>query len=85
MNMTQAAVPDAVQPSAQLARFVAESTWDDIPQPVRHAARRALLNFFAVALSAARTPSMDIALRTYARFSAVGTPAWQDAPIASTR
>ena len=68
--MTQAAVPDAVQPSAQLARFVAESTWDDIPQPVRHAARRALLNFFAVALSAARTPSMDIAVRTYARFSA---------------
>jgi 2-methylcitrate dehydratase PrpD len=70
MNMTQAAVPDAVQPSAQLARFVAESTWDDIPPPVRHAARRALLNFFAVALSAARTPSMDIAVRTYARFSA---------------
>jgi 2-methylcitrate dehydratase PrpD len=70
MTMPQAAVSDAARPSLALAHFVANSTWDDIPPPVRHAARRALLNFFAVALSAAHTPSMDIAVRTYARFSA---------------
>ncbi|OZI70896.1 MmgE/PrpD family protein [Bordetella genomosp. 12] len=70
MTMTAAVSRDASTPSSALARFVAESSWNDVPQPVRHAAHRALLNFFAVALSAARTPSIDIAVRTYSRFSA---------------
>ncbi|ALM84566.1 MmgE/PrpD family protein [Bordetella sp. N] len=61
---------EAPQVSAPLAAFVAASQWADVPEPVRHAARRALLNFFAVVLSAARTPTMDAALRTYARYSA---------------
>lgn len=70
MTMTQAAVSDTRYPSVQLSRFVAGSTWDDIPLDVRHAAKRAILNFFAVALAAARAPALDIAVRTYARFSA---------------
>jgi len=34
-----------------LARFVVAARWDDIPDAVRHAAKRALLNVFAVALA----------------------------------
>lgn len=70
MTMNQPAVSDAISPSVELSRFVAASRWEDVPAEVRHAARRAILNFFAVAISAARTPSLDIAVRTYARFSA---------------
>ncbi|MFC4273875.1 MmgE/PrpD family protein [Achromobacter aloeverae] len=55
--------------SATLARFVADHPWQDVPERVRHAACRALLNFFAAALSAARTPTIDAALRTFSRFS----------------
>ena len=35
-----------------LARFVAETKWEDVPDQVRHEAKRALLNFFAVAIGA---------------------------------
>lgn len=70
--MTPAAIPSAETPavSARLASFIAASAWEDVPPAVRHAACRALLNFFAVALSAARTPTLDAALRAYGRFSA---------------
>ncbi|WP_454688583.1 MmgE/PrpD family protein [Achromobacter aloeverae] len=61
---------DAGAVSAELARFIAASQWEDVPADVRHAACRALLNFFAVALSAARTPTIEAALRAYSRFSA---------------
>ncbi len=52
-----------------LARFVVESRWDDIPEPVRHEAKRALLNFFAVALAGCRTDTVEIALQSLAEFS----------------
>jgi 2-methylcitrate dehydratase PrpD len=67
--------PAAINPvetasaSAKLSSFIAASEWSDVPANVRHAACRALLNFFAVALSAARTPTLDAALRAYSRFS----------------
>ena len=35
-----------------LARFVVDTRWEDIPERARHEAKRALLNFFAVALAA---------------------------------
>src|SRR6185436_15570921 len=34
-----------------LARFVVATGWDDVPEPVRHDAKRALLNIVAVALA----------------------------------
>jgi hypothetical protein len=34
-----------------LARFVVETRWEDVPARARHEAKRALLNFFAVALA----------------------------------
>src|SRR5690348_3660504 len=63
----------AMQPrpgtSETLARFVVDTKWDDIPDSARHEAKRALLNFFAVALAGCRTEPVEIALRSLAEFS----------------
>ena len=34
-----------------LARLVVTTRWEDIPQPVRHQAKRSFMNFFATALT----------------------------------
>jgi 2-methylcitrate dehydratase PrpD len=60
--------------TADLARFVEETRWSDIPETVRHEGKRALLNFFAVALAGCRTQPVEIALRSLAEFSG-GRPA----------
>jgi 2-methylcitrate dehydratase PrpD len=52
-----------------LARFVAETKWEDIPDNVRHEAKRALLNFFAVAIAGCRTAPVELALKSLAEFS----------------
>lgn len=52
-----------------LARFVAEAKWENLPDPVRHEAKRALLNFFAVAIAGCRTEPVEIALKSLAEFS----------------
>ena len=52
-----------------LARFVVAARWDDIPETIRHEAKRALLNFFAVALAGCRAGPVEIALRSLAEFS----------------
>src|SRR6476659_137215 len=52
-----------------LARFVVETRWEDIPGTARHAAKRALLNFFAVALAGCRTEPVELALKSLAEFS----------------
>ncbi|ARP80558.1 MmgE/PrpD family protein [Bordetella genomosp. 8] len=53
-----------------VARFGAEWRWEDIPEAVRHEARRSLLNYFAVALAGSADPTVDIAASVFARFSA---------------
>ncbi|WP_422000193.1 MmgE/PrpD family protein [Reyranella sp.] len=57
-----------------LATFVADTRWDDLPEQARHAGKRALLNFFAVALAGCRTEPVELALATLAAFSG-GRPA----------
>jgi 2-methylcitrate dehydratase PrpD len=52
-----------------LARFIVATRWEDIPAPVRHQAKRSLLNFFAVALAGCRTAPVETALRSLAEFS----------------
>jgi 2-methylcitrate dehydratase PrpD len=52
-----------------LARFVVETKWEDIPETARHEAKRALLNFFAVAIAGCRTEPVELALKTLAEFS----------------
>src|SRR5260221_5934445 len=53
----------------RLARFIVTTRWDDIPSPVRHQAKRSLLNFFAVAIAGCRTGPVEIALKSLAEFS----------------
>ncbi|QGZ66892.1 MmgE/PrpD family protein [Paraburkholderia acidisoli] len=53
-----------------LARFVARAQWADVPADVRHEAKRALVNYFAVALAGAHDPTIDKAVNVYARFRA---------------
>jgi 2-methylcitrate dehydratase PrpD len=52
-----------------LARFIIDTTWQDIPETARHEAKRALLNFFAVAIAGCRTEPVELALKTLAEFS----------------
>ncbi|MEA2847984.1 MAG: hypothetical protein QOG78_3265 [Rhodospirillaceae bacterium] len=52
-----------------LARFVVETRWEHIPEQARHEAKRALLNFFAVAIAGCRTEPVELALKTLAEFS----------------
>ncbi|MEM5403409.1 MmgE/PrpD family protein [Paraburkholderia unamae] len=53
-----------------LAAFVARTQWADVPADVRHEAKRALVNYFAVALAGARDPTIEKAVGIYARFRA---------------
>ena len=52
-----------------LARFVVDTGWQDIPEQARHEAKRALLNFFAVAIAGCRTEPVELALQSLAEFS----------------
>jgi 2-methylcitrate dehydratase PrpD len=52
-----------------LARFIVEARWDDVPEQIRHEAKRALLNFFAVALAGCGAGPVEIALQSLAEFS----------------
>jgi 2-methylcitrate dehydratase PrpD len=56
--------------SAQLAAFVGDTLWEQVPDHVRHEVKRSILNYFAVALAGCKDPTLDRALRTYTRFSA---------------
>lgn len=52
-----------------LARFVATTTWQEIPAQVRHQAKRSFMNLFAVALAGCRTEPVEIALSSLSEFS----------------
>jgi 2-methylcitrate dehydratase PrpD len=51
-----------------LARFIAHSRWEDIPQAVRHEAKRTLLNFLGCALGGCRDPAVEHALAVLRAF-----------------
>lgn len=53
----------------QLARFLVESHWDDIPQAVRHEAKRALLNWLGCSLGGCRDEAVDRVLSALHEFS----------------
>src|SRR3954464_7540831 len=52
-----------------LARFAVEARWDEVPAAARQQAKRALLNFFAVALAGCRSPPVEIARQSLQEFS----------------
>lgn len=53
----------------QLSRFVTQTTWNHLPDAARHDAKRAILNFFAVALAGCRTEPVELALKSLSEFS----------------
>ena len=55
-----------------LARFAVEARWDEVPAAARQEAKRALLNFFAVALAGCRSPPVEIARKSLQDFSGHG-------------
>src|SRR5215475_5410885 len=57
------------QVTQALARFVAGTAWDDLPDQVRHEAKRSILNFLAGALAGCREPPIELALRSLQEFS----------------
>ena len=59
--------------SLQLAEFIQGATWASIPDAVRHEAKRALVNYFAVALAGCSDPDVAKAATLFARFNAGGT------------
>jgi 2-methylcitrate dehydratase PrpD len=52
-----------------LARFVAESRWGDIPQAMRHEAKRALLNWMGCAIGGCRDDTVERTLAALDTFS----------------
>jgi 2-methylcitrate dehydratase PrpD len=61
---------EAGHATQRLAQWVGDTTWDDVPAVVRHEAKRALVNYVAVALAGCTDPTLDKAVRNYQRFSA---------------
>ena len=61
--------------SETLARYVVEGRLADIPDDVRHEARRALLNFVGCAIGGAGEEAVEIAMRVLGPFSGERTAA----------
>jgi 2-methylcitrate dehydratase PrpD len=53
-----------------LCAFVERTAWADIPPDIRHEAKRALVNYFAVALAGCSDPDVSKAVVAFQRFSA---------------
>lgn len=54
--------------SRELAHFVVGSRWEDVPDRVRHEAKRSILNFFGTAFGGCRDRATETALQVLARF-----------------
>lgn len=51
-----------------LARFIAGTCWQDLPDAIRHEAKRSLLNFFATAISGSGEPAIELAIASLREF-----------------
>jgi 2-methylcitrate dehydratase PrpD len=56
--------------SESLSAFAVAVRWEDLPDAVRHEAKRALVNFFGTALAGCRDPALQAAAAVFQRFSA---------------
>jgi 2-methylcitrate dehydratase PrpD len=59
--------------SEKLCRFVAGVTWDDLPDEVRHAAKRSLLNFFGTAFAGSGDVALNHTVATLLEFVGSGS------------
>lgn len=71
--MTTAATVGDAAASATLARFLVEARWEDVPDDVRHEAKRSILNMFATALAGSRDEATGIAVDVLAGLSGPAT------------
>ena len=55
--------------TAKLARYLVDARYADVPEPVRHQARRSLLNWMGCAIGGAQHPTLDRALAALKPFS----------------
>ncbi len=67
--MTNKENTSSVDVTARLTQFIHDCQWDAVPEKVRHAAKRSLLNYFSVALSACFDPTIERAAQVLGRFS----------------
>jgi len=71
--------------TAQLAGFAARAQWADLPEVLRHEAKRAFVNFFGTALAGCRDPALQAADRVFSHFrsgtacTVIGRPQGTDA------
>ncbi|MBL6597287.1 MAG: MmgE/PrpD family protein [Alphaproteobacteria bacterium] len=65
-------VVDSETVSQALAGFVAASRWEDMPERVKHEAKRSLLNCFATAFAGCRDDAVEISLASFGSFGAAG-------------
>lgn len=65
--MSNAATPEVTR---ALAEFAANWQWEQVPERVRHEARRSLLNFFAVSFAGCKDPTIAKAAGVFKRFRA---------------
>jgi 2-methylcitrate dehydratase PrpD len=63
---------DNLEVTKHLAQFIADTCWDALSPPVIHQAKRALVNFFAVALTGCRETPIETALQSLSAFSGGG-------------
>ena len=66
LNTEAGALSDA------LAAFALDVRWEDLTEPVRHEARRCLVNYFACALAGWRDPAVRTAARVFGRIGPAG-------------
>jgi 2-methylcitrate dehydratase PrpD len=62
-----------VSETKTLASYVVEGRIEDVPDDVRHEARRALLNYVGCALGGSADPAVDIAIRVLSPYSGFPT------------
>ncbi|MBN9056315.1 MAG: aminotransferase class III-fold pyridoxal phosphate-dependent enzyme, partial [Rhizobiales bacterium] len=55
----------------ELAELIVDTTWDRLPERVRHEAKRSILNFMATALAGCREDAVEHTLASLAAFSGV--------------
>lgn len=65
-----AALPETSLP---LAQWAAGLRWEDIPEAVRHEAKRSLVNFFGTALAGCNDPALRAAGRVFSQFSSAAS------------
>ncbi len=63
-------MPETTGGTVALAEFVARTRWEDIPESLRHEAKRSILNgFFGTGFAGCREDAMEIALASLREFS----------------